>query len=61
MAEDTVAVDFQRRAQAIMKRASGHGVDIKPGEPFMDTLEKFLERLDMYRDKPQSSGKILIP
>ncbi len=61
MSEDIVTEEFKRRAQAIMKRATGHGVNINPGEPFMGTMEKFLDRLDMYRDKPQSSGKILIP
>ncbi len=52
--------EFSKKAEKIVQRAQMHGVDIKPGDPFMETLEKLLDRLDAYRDKPNLSGRILI-
>lgn len=56
MAED----EFAKKAEKIVQRAAQHGVEIKPGAPFLETLESLLNRLDMYRDKPNLSGRILI-
>ena len=53
-------VSFQERVTRIIERAKAHGIEIVPGEEFLDTLEKLLGRLDLYRDKPESKGKILV-
>lgn len=54
------AGDFQAKAESLVKRAKAHGVDLVPGEPFIYTIEKLIDRLDAYRDKPHQAGKILI-
>ncbi len=51
---------FANKAENLIKRAQAHGVHLVPGEPFILTIEKLVERLDSYRDKPTNSGKILI-
>ena len=53
-------VGFAAKAESLVKRARVHGVELKPGEPFIFTIEKLIDRLDAYRDKPQNSGKIFI-
>lgn len=52
--------EFEKKAERVVQRALAHGVEIKPGDPFLDTLGKLLDRLDNYRDKPNTSGRILI-
>ena len=52
--------EFAKKAERVVQRASMHGVEIKPGAPFLETLDKLLDRLDAYRDKPQNAGRILI-
>ncbi len=52
--------EFAKKAERVVQRAQDHGVEIKPGDPFIDTLNRLLDRLDNYRDKPNTSGRILI-
>ncbi len=52
--------DFQTKAKSLVRRAQAHGVELTPGESFILTIEKLVDRLDAYRDKPNNSGKILI-
>lgn len=52
--------EFTKKAERVIQRAQAHGVEIKPGDPFLETLGKLLDRLDNYRDKPNTSGRILI-
>lgn len=60
--EKTIAekAHFANKAQSLVKRAQAHGVQLVPGEPFIITIEKLVDRLDAYRDRPNTSGKILI-
>lgn len=52
--------DTASRAEKCVQKAKAHGVELKPGEAFIVVVEKLVERLDAYRDRPNSSGKILI-
>lgn len=53
-------LNFDERVKAIVEKARAHGVEISPGEEFLVTLEKLIARLDLYRDKPQSKGRLII-
>lgn len=57
---DSPPDNFAAKAERLIKRAKGHGVELVPGEAFILTIEKLVDRLDAYRDKPNASGKILI-
>lgn len=51
---------FVAKAQGLAQRARAHGIDMKPGAPFLDILELCLNRLDLYRDLPSAKGRLLV-
>lgn len=51
---------FTKRAKDLSAKALAHGIELKQGEPFLDILEKLIKRLDMYRDKPDNKGKLIV-
>ncbi len=57
----SMAVDsFEDRVRKIAQRAQAHGIELLRDEPAVIAMEKLLDRLDGYRDKPQNKGRILI-
>lgn len=52
--------ELRNVVNSLVARAKAHGVELLSGESNIATVQKLLDRLDKYRDKPEHKGRILI-